>query len=1208
MALRTPLIEQYEQDVVVLDGGLDYVTSPSMVKPGVLKECLNYEIVDRSGLRRIDGYYRWDGGGVIASDIVYVINGELNDVASLTGGEYLCVQNSEPFGIYASSTSTSITYIRIDPTKEPIGGDKVTCVSDGSFDFTMGTDDPRPITDVSYTHVQELVPTFYKSGNLGNGPRLISLVPQGTLNARPDGYNNIVGLKYFKDRLYSIIDCCYITGTCSTQLYPNDMIGDSVLLNPTLTSGTWSSGTFRSDVLNVEPYFQNSAGNFRRAMYGLGGADLARTGGAVANVSYSSNGGIALLHRSYTEAQAMNSGELGKVTVATGGSGYTSAPAVTITGGGGYGATARAVISGGAVSYIYLVDRGRGYTSAPTVTVQAPPAGVTAKATASLMTWDWAGTRNLNTGWSVAFNKGTSLSGGLSKVDRQRSVTGQVTTFTTPLTANNKNGTCNKILNNMDFDTAIQSAQYSWIPSSGTYFDPSFVSTTDTSGVQTLIRDVAANTTYESQTIGFVDFANIVDQLPKGALIRGFEATIVYDTTGGFSGAHAGNKLILRGTLFKSTNIDTVADSARTETRLSDRKALELTVPTGAVTDQTVTLGGSTDLWGTSGLKTEDITKNFGIGIDLFVNKGSGITFDFSFRIDNISLKVYYADPTVRYYFSDGSNKISADLVSYSLSAGDWTRGDATGYMQLGNVTIHTTNYASAKPAILSGWSIYADSGLTVKVGETTADMTYNGLDNLTAIQAKKSRYEFVNANFYEDADWDGLYGVSGAGRAFYYDGTFFSRIYAIGLAEPDSSTKDIPRHIEAYRYHLALGYKQGTVLFSVPAEPENFNTFEGAGYMSVGDSVTGLSSLPGEYLAVFAQNSIWGITGKTVDEFSLQNISPNSGCIEYTLANMGNRPIYCDVWGISTLNQSQEYGNFLGQRLSSQVTPFLRPRLQKYGQQYSGNEAVAIVAAYIVRSKNQYRLWFSDGYQLVMSMVGPDQIPQFTKTRFLAAASTGEGTPVFDLTDSIYPLAITSEIDEFGVEQIMFSMDCTKSLQPVYNSFSASVWNFIYKIDYLASMGDVLDFNVTNSDTAYPVAIPANFTTVYWTASAPFQSKTLCKVRTEGLTRGVGSMTAMAFGEYDDKTPNDYIGGNVSLPYTAQQNLTFDFYPESTLNEVQASGRVLSIRIDNFTSSNKTNLAPTGATPEYWVPSSVEPPHVVQLLLLHFEKGAEDA
>ncbi len=53
----------------------------------------------------------------------------------------------------------------------------------------------------------------------------------------------------------------------------------------------------------------------------------------------------------------------------SGGSGYSSVPAVSFSGGGGSGAAATASISGGKVTFITVTNSGSGYTSAPTVTI-----------------------------------------------------------------------------------------------------------------------------------------------------------------------------------------------------------------------------------------------------------------------------------------------------------------------------------------------------------------------------------------------------------------------------------------------------------------------------------------------------------------------------------------------------------------------------------------------------------------------------------------------------------------------------------------------------------------------------------------------------------------------------------------------------------------------------------------------------------------------
>ena len=60
--------------------------------------------------------------------------------------------------------------------------------------------------------------------------------------------------------------------------------------------------------------------------------------------------------------------KVAKLTLTSGGTGYTSAPSVSFSGGGGSGATATAEFSG-FVNTIVLNNAGSGYTSAPTVTI-----------------------------------------------------------------------------------------------------------------------------------------------------------------------------------------------------------------------------------------------------------------------------------------------------------------------------------------------------------------------------------------------------------------------------------------------------------------------------------------------------------------------------------------------------------------------------------------------------------------------------------------------------------------------------------------------------------------------------------------------------------------------------------------------------------------------------------------------------------------------
>lgn len=81
-----------------------------------------------------------------------------------------------------------------------------------------------------------------------------------------------------------------------------------------------------------------------------------------------------------------------KVTVGTGGSGYSGTPTVTISGGGGTGATAVAQMAGTVVQAVVVGNAGTGYTSQPSVAF-AGGGGSGAAATATVLSY--AGTRPL---------------------------------------------------------------------------------------------------------------------------------------------------------------------------------------------------------------------------------------------------------------------------------------------------------------------------------------------------------------------------------------------------------------------------------------------------------------------------------------------------------------------------------------------------------------------------------------------------------------------------------------------------------------------------------------------------------------------------------------------------------------------------------------------------------------------------------------------
>lgn len=80
----------------------------------------------------------------------------------------------------------------------------------------------------------------------------------------------------------------------------------------------------------------------------------------------------------------VSGGSVSSLTVTSGGSGYSTAPTLTIFGGGGTGATATATVSGGVVTGATVTAGGSHYSTAPVVFVKPTDGGTGAAATATV--------------------------------------------------------------------------------------------------------------------------------------------------------------------------------------------------------------------------------------------------------------------------------------------------------------------------------------------------------------------------------------------------------------------------------------------------------------------------------------------------------------------------------------------------------------------------------------------------------------------------------------------------------------------------------------------------------------------------------------------------------------------------------------------------------------------------------------------------------
>lgn len=306
----------------------------------------------------------------------------------------------------------------------------------------------------------------------------------------------------------------------------------------------------------------------------------------------------------------------------------------------------------------------------------------------------------------------------------------------------------------------------------------------------------------------------------------------------------------------------------------------------------------------------------------------------------------------VGFYKSSSSGWVLISLgfeVGYSVGIGAQpvegdtiTQGGVTAVVK--RITVESGTWAAGTA---QGRFIFNTiSGGAFAVGATTAGVVCNiGNQTTTTIPSQNGRYEFINTSFSGSSDKYRMYGCDGKNRAFEFDGTTFVPIKT-------GMVVDKPTHIIEHNHMLFLSFF-GSVQNSALGDPLTWTAITGASEIALADAVTGFAGQPGTSqqgaLAIFCRNQTYVLYGTSTANFSLIPQNPDQGAISYTVQNVGKTHVFDDR-GITRLETTQNYGNFISSTISQKVQSWLL-----------GRRGI-VTDSHIARDKSQYRLFFSDG------------------------------------------------------------------------------------------------------------------------------------------------------------------------------------------------------------------------------------------------------
>jgi hypothetical protein len=274
-----------------------------------------------------------------------------------------------------------------------------------------------------------------------------------------------------------------------------------------------------------------------------------------------------------------------------------------------------------------------------------------------------------------------------------------------------------------------------------------------------------------------------------------------------------------------------------------------------------------------------------------------------------------------------------AVIVKVVLESGAWSTGDAAGQI----ITGATTGTFQVGENIRVGGVTYARAATV-----NTANVLPPG-----------GRYETTTANFGGGGANTKLYGANGVGRAFEFDGTIFVTIRT-------TMPTDTPKHLAVHKQHLFLSFG-ASLQFSSIGDPYKWDPVLGAGEIAMNGVITNLIPLPGDQssgaLAVYTRHDTSVLYGTSSVDFALSTFNTGTGAMPYTAQNM-DQSYVLDDRGIITLGTSLNFGNFTPATLTMTLRPFLSTRV------------TLATASTLNREKGQYRVFFSDGTALYMTIV----------------------------------------------------------------------------------------------------------------------------------------------------------------------------------------------------------------------------------------------
>lgn len=359
----------------------------------------------------------------------------------------------------------------------------------------------------------------------------------------------------------------------------------------------------------------------------------------------------------------------------------------------------------------------------------------------------------------------------------------------------------------------------------------------------------------------------------------------------------------------------------------------------------------------------------------------------------------------------------TAIVARVLVRTGTFAAGTAAGTLVLTNVV---GNFQAAEAIQIAGTTRATASGVQTQI-----------------VLLPGGRVETDNYNFGGTGGTQRLYGCDGVNPAFEFDGTVYVPIRT-------GMTVDTPNHVVCHKNSLFLAFGS-SVQVSSTGKPYTWTPVLGAGEIILRDAVTNFKVQPGDQstgaLTIYSRQTTCVLYGSSTADFKLVEFQDSTGAFAYT-AQAVSSTYALDDRGVMNLAATLNYGNFDSASITQQIQPWLEDR-----------QTLAL-SSVVNRRKSQYRLFFSDGYALYITLINNKVIgcmPMFFSSVFNVAcegeAANGQQAIYVGATDGfVYQLDVGTSFDGATI---------SASLQLVFNSLKSPRVLKHYRHGSIEAQGD---------------------------------------------------------------------------------------------------------------------------------------------------------